>query len=502
MKIFFYILIFILTSIYAKSSDLTPPDIPVLDSVSVDLSINKAIMGWEFSAANDVKGYVIYRLDNFWHAIDTVNATTKFYTDNSSNPNFHSESYRIAAFDSSYNISPMCEKQSTIYVFPYQKSKDCYYYLNITWSEYTGWDNFDTYKVFKKKNGGIITLVTQTTNLFYNDYQVLDTTSYCYYIKSVSNNGFTSTSNATCYYTEMQGTPKFANADYLTIINYNYAEVKFTIDTTSLKNAYYKLFKSINDTLHFKEISTFDNLTTNKIIYQEDIDIYEKQYFYKLKIYNKCDSLVGESNIANNIILTAKTDTALKHTLSWTPYKYWNGTVKKYNIYRFIDEQEPELIASVGLATSYTDEVNNFLLQRIEGNFCYYVEAIEEHNNPYEPFLDTLRFSRSNVACATEGPRVFVPTAITPYSRIPENQTFKPVISFVSPKDYTLRIFDRWGQLIWQTTDYQKGWNPVTSKGKQIQEGTYAYIMTFTTAENNFVKKKGYFVVILDSHNK
>jgi len=486
----------------AKASDVTPPDIPVLDSVSVDLSVNKAILGWEFSLASDVKGYVIYRFQNFWQAIDTVNATTKFYIDNTSNPNFHSELYRIAAFDSSYNISPMTEPQSTIYAFPYQKSKECYYYLNITWSEYTGWSNLDTYRVCKQKNGGTIDASIQTTELYYNDYQVVDTTSYCYYIKAVSQNGFTSTSNRTCYYTEMQGTPRFANADYLTITNYNYAEVKFTIDTTSLKNAYYKLLKSVNDTFHFQEIETFENLTTNNIIYQEDIDIYDKQYFYKLQIYNKCDSMVRESNIANNILLTAKKDTELTHILSWTPYKYWNGTLKKYNIYRFIDTQEPELIASTGLSTYYIDNVENYLLQKVEGNFCYYVEAVEMRDNPYEPFLDTLRVSRSNVACAAQGPRVFVPTAITPYSRIPENQIFKPVISFVSPKDYNLQIYDRWGQLLWQTNDYQEGWDPRTNKGKRIQEGTYAYVMSFTTAENNFVKKKGYFVVLFDSNNK
>ncbi len=502
MKKIYYILLFLFVSGIAKSQDVIPPDIPVFDSVSINLSINKAIMGWEFSNASDVKGYVIYRMDNFWHAIDTVNSTTKFYTDNTSNPNFHSESYRIAAFDSSYNISPMCEPHSTIYTFPYQKSKDCYYYLNITWSEYVGWNNFDTYIVYKQKNGGIINETIQTTDLFYNDYQIADSTSYCYYIKAISQNGFTSTSNKTCYYTEIQGTPHFANADFLTIINYDYAEVQFTIDTTNLDNAYYKLFKSVNDTLHFTEISTFKNLTTNKITYQEDIDIYGKQYYYKLKIYNKCDSLVRESNIAQNIQLKVTLDKDLNHYLTWTPYENWNGTVKKYNIYRFIDTEEPELIAHTGMATSFSEQVDDFLLKSVEGNFCYYVEAVEENNNPYEPFLDTLRFSRSNVACAAEGPRVFVPTAITPFSRIPKNQTFKPVISFVSPKDYILQIFDRWGQMIWQTTDYQQGWDPRTSKGKRIQEGTYAYVMSFTTAENNFVKKKGYFAVILDSHNK
>lgn len=498
-KILYILLIIISTNI--KSQDLIPPDIPVLDSVSVDLSINKAILGWEFSTASDVKGYVIYRYNNFWTAIDTVNSTTSFYIDNASNPNFHSESYRIAAFDSSYNISPMCEKHSTIYSFPYQKTKDCYYYLNIIWSDYVGWNNLSNYNVYKQKNGGVINIVNQTNDLQYNDYQISDSSSYCYYIRSVSTNGYTSTSNRTCYFTEISGTPLFANADYLTITNYDYAEIKFTIDTTNLRNAYFKVLKSVNDTINFSEIATFQNLTTNKIIVEDDINIYDDHYYYKLQIYNMCDSLVGESNLAQNIILTARTDTALKHVLTWTPYKNWYGTVKEYNVYRFIDTQEPELIATVGGGSTYFSEnVDEYLNQLVEGNFCYYVEAVENRNNPYEPFLDTLRISRSNVACATEGPRVFVPTAITPYSLIPKNQTFKPVISFASPKDYTLSIYDRWGQLVWHTNNYLEGWTPKNSKGKVIQEGTYVYVLSFTSAENTFVTKKGNFFVLLDSN--
>ncbi len=496
IKLKIYILI--ITTLFAGvnlslSQDVTSPDIPILDSVTVNQATLKVNIGWQFSNATDVKGYIIYKKNNFWLAIDTVNSTTNFYEDIASVPNFHKESYRIAAFDSSYNVSPMTDHHTSIYAFPYEKTVDCRTYIEIDWSDYEGWNNLLTYNVLRKTNTGNIVKIAQTTDSYYNDFGIVDSTSYCYYIQAISTDGKTSQSNKTCFFTELPNNPQFINADYVTVENYDYVEVSFTVDTVTALGNYYKLYRATNDTINFTEIDRLDNVTGNKIVSFDDINIYENKYYYKLELYNACDSLIKTSNLAENIILETNLDTALWHRLTWTPYNNWNGNVKRYDIYRYIDNEEPVLIGT-STSTFYKEHVKDYLNTATEGNFCYYVEAIEGIN-PYEPALDTIRISRSNVACATQGPRVFIPTAFTPYSHSDINRIFKPVISFASPKDYKLVIYDRWGQLVWQTSDSQQGWDGKLKHGR-APEGTYVYVISFTSAENNFITHKGYVTIL------
>ncbi|NDC41376.1 MAG: gliding motility-associated C-terminal domain-containing protein [Chitinophagia bacterium] len=45
-------------------------------------------------------------------------------------------------------------------------------------------------------------------------------------------------------------------------------------------------------------------------------------------------------------------------------------------------------------------------------------------------------------------------------------------------EDYSLRIFDRWGELVFLTNDVAKGWDG-TYKGQPCEIGAYFYLATF-----------------------
>jgi gliding motility-associated-like protein len=68
----------------------------------------------------------------------------------------------------------------------------------------------------------------------------------------------------------------------------------------------------------------------------------------------------------------------------------------------------------------------------------------------------------------------YIPNAFTPNSD-GKNETFKGI--GIGIKTYTLMIFDRWGELIFQSDDLEKGWDG-TFKGKGgevVQEGVYVW---------------------------
>jgi gliding motility-associated-like protein len=67
----------------------------------------------------------------------------------------------------------------------------------------------------------------------------------------------------------------------------------------------------------------------------------------------------------------------------------------------------------------------------------------------------------------------YVPNTFTP-DQDQFNQQWKPIFtSGFDPYDYHLRIFNRWGELIWESFNDETGWDGVYGKDFQAQEGIY-----------------------------
>jgi gliding motility-associated-like protein len=81
---------------------------------------------------------------------------------------------------------------------------------------------------------------------------------------------------------------------------------------------------------------------------------------------------------------------------------------------------------------------------------------------------------------------VYVPNSIT-IDGNNLNESFLPVFSDNSQvKTYRLVIYNRWGELIWQTTDKSAAWDAIYD-GKICQDGVYTWKLTYTR-ENNYTQ--------------
>lgn len=70
---------------------------------------------------------------------------------------------------------------------------------------------------------------------------------------------------------------------------------------------------------------------------------------------------------------------------------------------------------------------------------------------------------------------VYVPNTIT-INNDNINEVFLPIFSNVDILNaYQLEIFDRWGELIWETDIVSKGWNGRYNENKDVQIGTYTW---------------------------
>jgi gliding motility-associated-like protein len=102
---------------------------------------------------------------------------------------------------------------------------------------------------------------------------------------------------------------------------------------------------------------------------------------------------------------------------------------------------------------------------------------------------DTLRFE---VIVYPEF-RLWIPNSFTP-NRDLNNEFFKVVAIGIS--DFSMEIFDRWGQLIYESKDVTKGWDGTNSNGKEAMDGIYNYRIQCKNPKSEVVDRRGILVLI------
>ncbi|MFH2142798.1 MAG: gliding motility-associated C-terminal domain-containing protein [Bacteroidota bacterium] len=501
LNILFFFLINLLFS-----QDITPPDTPELQYVSVDPATNYVTISWIQSDSADTKGYVIYRKKINWLPIDSVyGQSIVSYIDTGSNANLYSEQYRIAAFDSSNNVSPMTnidQYHNTIYLFPYNIRQDCVNKIKISFNSYVNWNNevlgYIIYRDVEDSGNFIIIDTASGSSQAYYDTSIVNDDYYCYYIEAYNSDELRSTSNKTCIIADLPESIKFLNADFATISDYNLISLSFTTDNAYETINSFKLLESDQIDGLYSAIQTYDAPFSSKITYSQAIDMKNEQKYYKLAAYNECDQIEKESNIAGNILLNISHPDTLKHELTWNGYTEWIDNVSQYNVYKVDENNTPELIETVYspnttidvTSLSFEKIYDEYVIYKVSGNFCYFIEAIEGSNNPY----GVQGKSRSNLACISENPYVHIPNAFSPDNN-GYNDVFRPFVLFASSENYSFYIYNRWGEIIFKTSDPSQGWNGKI-KGRNAKEGTYSYFLSFQTAENKIYEKRGTFSLI------
>jgi gliding motility-associated-like protein len=76
---------------------------------------------------------------------------------------------------------------------------------------------------------------------------------------------------------------------------------------------------------------------------------------------------------------------------------------------------------------------------------------------------------------------IYIPNSFSPDNN-EHNQTWYVVAEGISAQNFTLIIFNRWGQLIWESHDIRVGWDG-TYKNKNVPDGTYTYKLEYQVSE-------------------
>jgi gliding motility-associated-like protein len=76
------------------------------------------------------------------------------------------------------------------------------------------------------------------------------------------------------------------------------------------------------------------------------------------------------------------------------------------------------------------------------------------------------------------------------------NNEFKPVISFADFANYRLDIINRWGDLMYSTTDVESGWDGYFN-GEPAQEGAYGYFITIQDGSGRIFDEQGMMTLLV-----
>jgi gliding motility-associated-like protein len=90
-------------------------------------------------------------------------------------------------------------------------------------------------------------------------------------------------------------------------------------------------------------------------------------------------------------------------------------------------------------------------------------------------------------------PDIFVPTAFTPNGD-GLNDVIRPVLVGIGQLKF-FRVYNRWGQLVYSTSDAGKGWDGMLGGARQ-QTGNFVYMAQAVDYTGKIIAKKGFFVLI------
>lgn len=472
---------------------------PVIDSVSIDANGN-SIIGWEPGSEPDIAGYSIFLVTSSNDSLDYVEGRLNtFYTHLLSDPCNGSLRYIILSIDSCGNESPFPYDPVTFTDKPHNTLflqevfyDPCLMTNTLTWNEYINFDPpLGGYRIYMSENGGpfteLVTVPPQQTSFIHEGLN--PNTLYSYYVRAFAQgNSKTSTSCTRTNKTYDSPRPEFMYLRYVTVEDNVQVNVLFYSDT-SAHVQYYRILRSESPAGPFVEVGQVPETGEESVMFSDPAaEVNASSYYYRVSVVDSCgiDSVIA--NTSRTIFLTVDALEDYINFLAWNAYESWDGAVEGYRIYRRLnDEPFLELLYQAGPSElTYADDVS--ALTGSVTKVSYLVEAYEGDGNSWG-FQES---SYSNEVLAEQESRIFMPNALLPKGL---NNILKPVSVFVGSPGYEFLVYNRWGQLIFRTSNPEEGWDGKYN-GQYVESGVYVYLIRYRNATDQPRLQKGNVAVI------
>lgn len=453
---------------------------------------------WSPSSSPETYAYIIYRDDGGFNPIDTIQGRfNTSYVDLTAQPGQRSERYTVAAMDSCGNTGPFFnEPHQTILLD--STTYDCEIRLRINWTAYINWanDSISEHRLLVSKNGGTLQVDTiLPQDLFRYTYtNFIDGDQLCVAIAAVDPSGqWVSQSNAICYTVRI-----VQPARYIYWRNATVTDSSVQLTYLPDPSGDYVLFEVLrsDDGSNYSAIEVENAPPAIPTVRNyEDVTLQATNgdRYYQVRTTDSCNN-TQLSGTVRTMHLTGNSRPNFTNKVEWNAFSITHGMVERYLVYQWDRTTNTGMLlqtlpgTTTGRNLSYVHNIAD--AQSGDGRFCYRIAAEVQLQYP-DGVRDSV-LSWSNVECVSQMAIIHVPNAIVPGGK---NYFFKPVISFAKPGSYRMLIFNRWGELLFETRDMSEAWEG-TYNGQLVQQGVYTYFITVTGANGNVIERTGTVMVI------
>jgi gliding motility-associated-like protein len=367
----------------------------------------------------------------------------------------------------------------------------CQQEINLNWNAYENWaEGVEAYEILVSSNGGSFSVheVVGGNNLNYTYSQANDGELLLFRIRAIERNR-----NNSAYSNELRfevETNRPMDYIHLTQVSVNAAqqvELTWTWDT-DVDFDFAQLYLG-SDSNSLTNTQTFNGpLTSSNNYLHTTISTNSTQYFYRLESTDLCQ-LVQKSNLGSSLFLKAEALDDFENQLSWSTAFMQYGTVQSYDLFQ-INNGSAQLLANLGPnELAYTDVLD--ISNQSEADKCYVLKANMLLGFPNGQSYYSI--NASNKVCVQQSSTIYTPNALSPSG---ENRFFKPLMVFSnSVQNYSMQIFDRYGGLLFETSDLSAAWDG-TKNGSPLAMGNYVYAIRFQEPNGNWVEKKGNVLLI------
>lgn len=328
-------------------------------------------------------------------------------------------------------------------------------------------NNFLNYTIYKD-GSALSNIVSQAINQYVDD-DVICGNIYQYQVTMRELNGFLSISD-TAYVTAISSdVPDPIENISATVIDQDIM-LSWQVPQNFVADGYF-----ISRSTDGVSYQVLDTLTTTDYL-DPELFTQSTQYYYRIIYYDACGNLSEPSIIASPILLVSDFD----KTITWSDYEGWVDGVSEYILEKYDDNGQLIESISLGLSTTYQEDQSSNPYQYI----YYKVIAIP---------VDNINGSvESNILEIIYRSKVAFPNAFSP-----DGDGLNDIFNFESRYIMAVKmlIYNRWGELIYQTSDVDKGWDG-TAQGRPAPMGTYIHHTELTDDMGITFVKSGEIVLI------
>lgn len=239
----------------------------------------------------------------------------------------------------------------------------------------------------------------------------------------------------------------------------------------------YEIYKKVRGDKEYTYIETiFDRDQTS--FTDTDVDIDNLSYCYVVKVLDDCGHISPNSNEGCSIVIRGKSvndkNATPRYTMDlwWDNYIDWPSGVESYELIRSVDTGNLRPIV----------RLNNPILNYTDGDLDYdwggywYSVVAYENNGTYNAT------SRSNDIYLIQPPEVYVPNAVTANG---DNLNDKFGWADVFVKEFEMRVYNRWGEQVFESTDKNAKWSAAYKSGDLSYSNVYFWIVTYKGWDGN-----------------